>query len=72
MPPIFVVSLVREAERRARMRKELKAQQLDFEFFDAVDGAGLTEDCCRRRMHRTERSGEPTARSRPSTVRRGI
>ncbi len=50
MPPIFVVSLVRETGRRARMRKELKAQQLDFEFFDAVDGAGLPEDCYRHRM----------------------
>ena len=50
MPPIFVVSLVREMERRARMRKELEAWRLDFDFFDAVDGAELAEDCYHHRM----------------------
>ena len=50
MPPIFVVSLVRETDRRARMQKELKARQLDFDFFDAVDGAELAESCYRHRM----------------------
>ena len=50
MPPIFVVSLVRETDRRARMQKELKARQLDFNFFDAVDGAELAESCYRHRM----------------------
>lgn len=38
-PPIFVISLAREAERRARMAQELAG--FDFEFFDAVDGRTL-------------------------------
>ncbi|MCY4500067.1 MAG: glycosyltransferase family 25 protein, partial [Alphaproteobacteria bacterium] len=38
-PPIFVISLEREPERRARMRQELAG--FDFEFFDAVDGKAL-------------------------------
>ena len=50
MPPIFVVSLVREAGRRARMKRELAAWRLDFQFFDAVDGAELGENRYRRRM----------------------
>ena len=38
-PPIFVISLAREAKRRARMAQELAG--FDFEFFDAVDGRTL-------------------------------
>lgn len=39
VPPIFVISLAREAERRTRMTQELAG--FDVEFFDAVDGATL-------------------------------
>ncbi|MCY3754051.1 MAG: glycosyltransferase family 25 protein [Alphaproteobacteria bacterium] len=38
-PPIFVISLAREVERRTRMVQELAG--FDFEFFDAVDGRTL-------------------------------
>lgn len=36
VPPIFVISLAREAERHARMAQKFAG--FDFEFFDAVDG----------------------------------
>lgn len=39
MPPIFVISLTREPERRALMAQELTG--FDFEFFEGVDGAAL-------------------------------
>ena len=48
MPPIFVISLERDVERRAAMRQELAA--FDFEFFDAVDGDELDESAYRHRM----------------------
>ncbi len=48
MPPIFVISLAREVERRNAMRQELAG--FDFQFFDAVDGDGLDESAYRPRM----------------------
>ncbi len=42
IPSIFVISLAREAERRARMQQELAG--FDFEFFEAVDGSLLDAD----------------------------
>ena len=39
LPPIFVISLGREPERRALMAQELTG--FDFEFFEGVDGAAL-------------------------------
>ena len=48
MPPIFVISLARDVERRAAMRQELAG--FDFEFFDAVDGDRLDEADYRHRM----------------------
>jgi GR25 family glycosyltransferase involved in LPS biosynthesis len=42
MPPVRVISLERSAERRAEFRR--RNPQLDFAFFDAVDGASLTPD----------------------------
>ena len=48
MPPIFVISLERDVERRVAMRQELAA--FDFEFFDAVDGNELDESAYRHRM----------------------
>lgn len=48
-PPIFVISLAREAERRAAMREELAG--FDFEFFDAVDGDRLDGSEYRHRLH---------------------
>ena len=50
MPPIFVISLEREPERRARMAQELTG--FNFEFFDAVDGATLGEAEYAHRMDR--------------------
>ena len=47
-PPIFVISLVRDTERREAMKKELAG--LDFQFFDAVDGRELDEPKYRHRM----------------------
>ncbi|MDE0407754.1 MAG: glycosyltransferase family 25 protein, partial [Alphaproteobacteria bacterium] len=47
-PPIFVVSLVRETERRAAMRKELA--DFEFEFFDAIDGNEIDECRYRHRL----------------------
>ena len=49
LPPIFVIFLVREAERRARMQKELA--DFDFQFIDAVDGEEMRENLYRHRMH---------------------
>ena len=48
MPPIFVISLAREVERRNAMRRELAG--FDFQFFDAVDGDRLDESAYRPRM----------------------
>ena len=48
MPPIFVISLARDVERRAAMRQELA--EFDFQFFDAVDGDKLDEASYRHRM----------------------
>ena len=48
-PPIFVISLARDVERRVAMQRELAG--FDFEFFDAVDGDKLDESEYRRRMH---------------------
>ena len=48
MPPIFVISLERDVERRDAMRRELAG--FDFEFFDAVDGNALDEREYRHRM----------------------
>lgn len=48
VPPIFVISLVRDTERREAMKKELAG--LDFRFFDAVDGRELDESAYRRRL----------------------
>ena len=47
-PPIFVISLERDIERRAAMQRELAG--FDFEFFDAVDGDKLDESEYRHRM----------------------
>ena len=43
MPPIFVISLARETERRETMQRELASWSLDFEFFEAIDGLTLAE-----------------------------
>ncbi|MCY4503420.1 MAG: glycosyltransferase family 25 protein [Alphaproteobacteria bacterium] len=48
MPPIFVISLARDVERRAAIRQELA--EFEFEFFDAVDGDKLDEEEHRHRM----------------------
>ena len=48
VPPIFVISLERDIDRREAMRRELAG--FDFEFFDAVDGDQLEEGEYRRRM----------------------
>ena len=48
MPPIFVISLERDIERRAAMRQELAG--FDFHFFDAVDGDELDEASYRHRI----------------------
>ena len=42
--PIYVVSLVRAAERRARCTATMQRLGLTFEFFDAVEGAKLTDE----------------------------
>ena len=47
MPPIFVISLARETERREAMRQELAG--FDFQFFDAVDGRELDEAAYRHK-----------------------
>lgn len=47
-PPVFVISLVRDAERREAMNRELAG--IEFKFFDAVDGRKLDESHYRRRM----------------------
>ena len=41
---IFVINLERSTTRRAFMKQQLDAQQLDYEFIKAVDGAVLTEE----------------------------
>lgn len=48
LPPIFVISLVRDTERREAMTKELAG--IDFQFFDAVDGRELDLSKYRNRM----------------------
>jgi glycosyl transferase family 25 len=42
--PIYVISLARATERRARCRAAMEQLGLGFEFFDAVEGARLTGD----------------------------
>ena len=42
MHPVKVISLERSADRRAEFRR--RNPQLDFAFFDAIDGAALTRD----------------------------
>lgn len=49
-PPVFVISLAREPERRARMAQELTG--FGFEFFDAIDGTALGEAEYAHRMDR--------------------
>lgn len=39
---IFVISLVRSIDRRSSIQQQMLAQELDFEFIDAVDGTLLT------------------------------
>jgi glycosyl transferase, family 25 len=41
--PIYVINLVSDAERRARMAAQLDSLGLPFEFLDGVDGRRLTE-----------------------------
>ena len=48
LPPIFVISLARETERRAAMQRELA--EFEFEFVDAVDGNRLATDSYRSRL----------------------
>ncbi|MGI9297692.1 MAG: glycosyltransferase family 25 protein [Gammaproteobacteria bacterium] len=43
-PPIFVISLVREAGRRAEMIRRLDADNLRYEIVDGVDGAVLNRE----------------------------
>jgi len=40
----FVISLKRAAQRRAHMSGQLDRMRMPFEFFDAVDGAALSEE----------------------------
>lgn len=42
--PVFVISLKRAADRRASCRRALNRIGLDFEFFDAIEGARLGDD----------------------------
>ena len=48
LPPIFVISLGRETERRATMQRELA--EFEFEFVEAVDGDTLAKDLYRHRL----------------------
>ncbi len=41
IPPVLVISLPRSTERRRRVREQMQAQHLPFEFLNAVDGQGL-------------------------------
>lgn len=50
MPPIYVISLAREAERRMAMRYQLLSHSLKFEIFDAVDGRELDQSNYHHRM----------------------
>lgn len=43
MIPIYVISLKRSPERRAAMKTQLDYLNIDFEFFDAVDGKCLDD-----------------------------
>lgn len=47
-PPIFVISLKHSEDRRAYITKELARFGLEFEFFDAVDGASLDSDTIKK------------------------
>lgn len=40
-PPIYVISLKHSQDRRESMRNQLNALQLDFKFFDAVNGSTI-------------------------------
>jgi len=39
-----IVSLIRETQRRATISEQLRALDISFEFFDAVDGATFQPD----------------------------
>jgi GR25 family glycosyltransferase involved in LPS biosynthesis len=41
---VFVINLERSSERRASIKRQLQAQDVDFEIIQAVDGATLTEE----------------------------
>ncbi|MFM5235596.1 glycosyltransferase family 25 protein [Aeromonas caviae] len=43
MIPVFVISLTRSHDRRAFIEKHMHSRSIDFSFFDAVDGKGLSE-----------------------------
>ena len=43
-PPTYVINLARSHDRRERISTELANLGVDFEIFDAVDGAELTEE----------------------------
>jgi len=43
-PPTYVINLARSTDRRKRISAELSNLGIDFEVFDAVDGAQLTEE----------------------------
>lgn len=41
--PIHVLSLIHATDRRASVSREFSAHGLEFRFFDAIDGAGITD-----------------------------
>ena len=43
MVPVFVISLNRSMDRRAMVTKQMKHLNIDFEFFEAVDGRSLND-----------------------------
>lgn len=43
MTPVFVISLARSHDRRAFIEKHMHGRSIEFSFFDAVDGKGLSE-----------------------------
>ena len=75
----FVISLKRAAQRRAHMSGQLDRMRMPFEFFDAVDGAALSEEQVRavydeERARQTfwgpQPAGQRPQRSRVDTPRR--
>lgn len=44
IPPIFVINLERSPERREHMCAQLEHYQLDYEFFNAIDGECLSDE----------------------------